>query len=67
MKEIAPAEWIQSAQQRLNDARYLFDDARTRTATSQIYYALYYACRALLEKKGFYFQRHTSVRMPSIC
>jgi uncharacterized protein (UPF0332 family) len=61
VKDLAPKEWIENAYRRLDDARFLCADGRARTATSQVYYALYYACRALLEKKEFYFQRHTSV------
>jgi uncharacterized protein (UPF0332 family) len=49
------------AYRRLDNARYLLDDGRTATATVQVYYALYYARRALLEAEGFSFQRHTSV------
>jgi uncharacterized protein (UPF0332 family) len=53
MREIAPAEWVESAHLRLDDARFLLDDGRLRTATPQIYYALYYACRGLLEAEDF--------------
>jgi len=57
----SPGAWVEHAYRRLDDARYLLDDGRTATATVQVYYALYYACRALLEVEGFSFQRHTSV------
>lgn len=61
MKEISTQEWIQNAYRRLDDARFLLADGRVQTLTSQVYYALYYACRALLEAEGFYFDRHASV------
>jgi len=57
----SPDAWVEQAYRRLDDARYLLDDERTATAAVQVYYALYYACRALLEAEGFSFQRHTSV------
>lgn len=61
MKEVRPQEWIDVAHRRLEDARFLLADTRIRTGTAQVYFALYYACRALLEEEGFYFQRHASV------
>lgn len=61
MTEITPEEWIESARLRLDDAQFLLTDGRGRTATPQVYFALYYACRALLEEEDFYFERHASV------
>ncbi len=61
MTEISTGDWIDGAHSRLEDARFLLADDRVRTTVPQIYYALYYACRALLEDEAFYFERHTSV------
>jgi len=61
MKEVRPQEWIDVADRRLEDARFLLADGRIRTGTAQVYFAVYYACRALLEKENFYFERHASV------
>ncbi|PSQ80257.1 MAG: hypothetical protein BRD40_04650 [Bacteroidetes bacterium QS_1_65_9] len=44
----------------MEDARFLLADSRIRTGSAQVYFAVYYACRALLEE-GFYFERHASV------
>ena len=49
----SPDAWVEHARRRPDDARYLLDDGRTATAAVQVYYALYYACRALLEVEGF--------------
>jgi uncharacterized protein (UPF0332 family) len=61
MKEVRPQEWIDVAYRRLEDARFLLADGRIQTGTSQVYFAVYYACRALLEEEDFYFERHASV------
>jgi len=61
MKEVRPKEWIDVAYRRLDDARFLLADGRVQTGTAQVYFAVYYACRALLEKEDFYFERHASV------
>ena len=61
MKDVRPEEWIEVAHRRLEDARFLVEDGRVRTGDAQVYFAVYYACRALLEKEDFYFERHTSV------
>lgn len=61
MTNISPEKWLGHARLRLDDARFLQEDGRRRTATVQIYFALYYACRALLEERDFYFERHASV------
>jgi uncharacterized protein (UPF0332 family) len=61
MTDIAPRQWIENAHRRLDDARFLLRDGRSRTATPQVYFALYYACRGLLEAEGFYFERHASI------
>jgi len=56
MKDVRPEEWIEVAHRRLEDARFLVEDGRVRTGAAQVYFAVYYACRALLEKEDFYFQ-----------
>lgn len=61
MKEVRPQEWIDVAHRRLDDARLLLADGRIQTGTAQVYFAVYYPCRALLEKEDFYFERHASV------
>ena len=61
MKDVRPEEWIEVAHRRLEDARFLVEDGRVRTGAAQVYFAVYYACRALLEKEDFYFERHASV------
>jgi uncharacterized protein (UPF0332 family) len=61
VKEVHPKEWFDVAYRRLGDARFLLADGRVRTGSAQVYFAVYYACRALLEKEGFYFERHASV------
>jgi uncharacterized protein (UPF0332 family) len=64
MKEVRPQEWIEVAHGRLEDARFLVADGRVRTGAAQVYFAVYHACRALLEKlekEDFYFERHASV------
>jgi len=61
VKEVHPKEWIDVAYRRMEDARFLLADGRIRTGSAQVYLAVYYACRALLEEEGFYFERHASV------
>ena len=61
MKEVRPQGWIEIAYGRLEDAQFLLVDERVRTGTAQVYFAVYYACRALLEEEDFYFERHASV------
>lgn len=61
MKEVRPQEWIDTAYSRLDDAQFLLAHSRIRTGAAQVYFAVYYACRALLEKEDFYFERHASV------
>jgi len=54
-------DWLDASARRLDDARYLLEDGRASTATVQVYYALYYSCRILLERKGFTYHTHTSI------
>ena len=45
--------WMQDAQRRIDVARLLLDTTSFYDrAVSNVYYAMYYACRALLETRG---------------
>lgn len=61
MREIAPGRWIRSAHRRLGDARFLLEDGRVQTAMPQVYFAVFYACQALLVEAGYRFSTHKSV------
>ena len=61
MKEIGADEWLESAHHRLDDARFLLADHRTETALSQSYFAVFYACQALLVRRDLRFKTHSSV------
>jgi uncharacterized protein (UPF0332 family) len=61
VRDVEPDEWIESAYRRLDDARFLFSDDRTETALSQAYFAIFYACQALLVARGLRYKTHSSV------
>ena len=61
MKETGPDEWIESAYRRLDDAQFLFSDGRVETALAQAYFAIFYACQALLVRRDLRYKTHGSV------
>ena len=61
MTDIDPEEWIESARRRLGDARFLFEHDRVETALSQAYFAIFYACQALLVRRDLRYKTHSSV------
>lgn len=61
MKEVDPDEWIEGAHRRLNDAQFLFSDDRVETALAQAYFAVFYACQALLVRRDLRYKTHSSV------
>lgn len=61
MRDVEPDAWIESAYRRLDDARFLFSDDRAETALSQAYFAIFYACQALLVERDLRYKTHSSV------
>ncbi|PEN08369.1 hypothetical protein CRI93_04440 [Longimonas halophila] len=61
MSQISTYEWLDSASRRLGDARLLVAHDRPETALSNVYFALFYACKALLLHKDHDYKTHSSV------
>lgn len=61
MTEVDPYEWIENAHRRLDDAQFLFLDGRVETALAQAYFAVFYACQALLVRRDLRYKTHSSV------
>jgi uncharacterized protein (UPF0332 family) len=61
VSEITEEQWLGHAHRRLDDARFLIENGRIQTALSQLYFALFYACQALLRREGLGFKSHSSV------
>ncbi|GHT20384.1 DNA-binding protein [Bacteroidia bacterium] len=53
---------LENAQQTLQEAKLLMDNAYWNAAINRMYYACYYAVSALLIKNGIQAQTHTGVR-----
>ena len=61
MSSIPPSRWLEHSNQRLEDARLLLAHNRPETALSSAYFALFYACKALLLARGHDYKTHSSV------
>ncbi|GHT44345.1 DNA-binding protein [Bacteroidia bacterium] len=61
-RKVVIALRLENAQQTLQEAKLLMDNAYWNAAINRMYYACYYAVSALLIKNGIQAQTHTGVR-----